>query len=190
MKKFYSILSLLILTVFVSACQSDTVEKEKKSDNSNEGTKQVEKESKVYKMNEEAFIMNKQGEKVYSVVIDSVKNVTVPKEDEEYIPTGTKQNIVITFTYKYINQDENIPELLIYHDDLKVYDKNNQAATNMDLGTSYYPFDSQSDAVLPGRSLQTHGVFSLKEKSDTIAIDYSSEAFQQNLTFELPVEKE
>lgn len=189
MKKFYSLFLVMTVILICSACQNDSKEI-KETDDNKATTVKKEAETKIYKLGEEAVITNSNGENVYSITINSVKEVTVTEEDQEYIPSGTKQNVVVDYTYKYLNKDEDLAALNIIHSDMNIYDKNNEAGVLMDLGTGYYPFDSDTKDILPGRSAQTYAVYSLKEVSDSVQIDFISDNFQQNLTFEAPIEKE
>jgi len=62
-------------------------------------------EQKVFKQNEEAILLNEEGEEVFSLTINSVE--VAPVLDEFYqedIPADSEQTVIVTYTYKYISE--------------------------------------------------------------------------------------
>lgn len=188
MKRFRSYGIVLLISLLLVACQQDK-ETNEDSVKSEEKTKETVHDKTVYKANEEAFITDANGGKIYSIVINSVKNVKLENDDKEFIPNDSKQTVVVDYTYKYINENEDLTGLEISPSDLIVYDDSNIAGSLVDVGASYYPFDSENPEILAGRSAETYAVYSLKKNSSKVQIDFSSPTFKQNLTFELAIEK-
>ncbi|NHM29906.1 hypothetical protein [Neobacillus terrae] len=188
MKKFYSVFLLVAVIFLCAACQNaDKAARAK--DKTKHSAAPAKEEKKIYKLNEEGFMSNAKGEKIYSVTINSVKEVKIPAEDMEYVPKDSKQTVVVDYTYKYLKKEPKIKSLLVYQSDLTVYDKNQMAGTHIDLLASEYPFDSEPTEILPGRAAETHGAYSLKTVSDTVQIDFISPSFHKTLTFEAPIQK-
>lgn len=197
MKQKALVVYICVLSILLMACQKEA---EQSSTESQVQTKTQEEttedtEQQIFQPNEEAFLMNEDGKEVYSLTINSVEEFAVSEEDQEFIPTDSKQTVIITYTYKYINEEPGIDTLRITpSDDLGVYDATGLSADFIDLGTGYFPFDSDTPDILPGRSAKTYKVFSLKNESDSIQIDSGSAnfgmvSFDGVITFELPVEK-
>lgn len=186
-----------MLSILLIACQKEVDQISPESQSKKQAVKEIPKEieRKIFQPNEEAILTNEDGKEIYSLTVNSVKEVSILDEDKEVIPADSKQTVVVTYTYKYINEEPALETLKITpSDDLGVYDETGLSADFIDFGTGYYPFDSDTPAIFPGRSVQTYSVFSLKNESDVIQIDSGSAnfgmfSFHEYMTFELPVEK-
>ena len=186
-----------MLSTLLIACQK---EEDQGSTDSQSQTKAVEEtpkeiERKIFQPNEEAILTDEDGKEIYSLTINSVEEVSISDEYKESIPADSKQTVVVTYTYKYINEEPDLETIRISHsDDLGVYDETGLSADFIDFRAGDYPFDSDTPDIFPGRSAKTYRVFSLKNESDVIQIDSGSAnfgmfSFNGNMTFELPVEK-
>jgi len=188
---------ICLFPALLMGCQNET--DQGPVNNSKSQTKDTEEtskeiEQKVFKQNEEAILLNEEGEEVFSLTINSVE--VAPVLDEFYqedIPADSEQTVIVTYTYKYISELPDMDDLRVSPgDDLIVYDGSGLASDFIDVGGDF-PFDSDSPDIYPGRSAKTHKVFSLKNKSNVIQIDCGSvnfgmDNFNEKLTFEIPVE--
>ncbi|NCT38564.1 hypothetical protein GTW56_21500 [Bacillus sp. EB93] len=184
-------LTLILMSLFVG-CQNNETNKTKTSDSPSIDKTEEKVQKQVYKQNEEAFITDENGENIYSLTINSAKAIDVPADTVEYMPKGTKQVLVLTYTYKYIKEDKNLATLDISPMDLLVYDENGMAIEFIDLAAEY-PFDSDvflTEGINAGRSKQVYGAFSLKNDITTIQVDFNSDTLKNKLTFEIPVERQ
>lgn len=196
-KRKIIIVYMCLLSALLMACQKEVDSSSTDSQSQSKATEETPKESEqeFFRANEEVFITDEDGKDVYSLTIDSVKEVSILEEDKEFIPADSMQTVVVTYTYKYINKEADLETLKITpSDDLVVYDETGLSADFVDLGTGYYPFDSDTPDIFPGRSAKTYSVFSLKNDSDIIQIDSGSAnfgmfSFDGYMTFELPVER-
>lgn len=176
-----------LLTTLIG-CQNETDAKSNIS--SNVDSEKVVEET-IYKINEEAFITNENSENVYSITMDSVEVVEVDGNYQDYLeldwlPRDTKQMLVLTYTYKYVSEDDKLDELEINPEDFQVFDEDNRALEYITIGSSDYPFDATIfQAIKHGRSVQTYGPYALKKDTNLIQVDFSSELYQQTLTFEI-----
>ena len=197
MKQKSIVFLICMLSMLLIACQKEA---DHISTDSQSQTKAVEEapkdiEQKIFQPNEEAILTNEDGKEVYSLTINSAKEVPILDEDRDSIPADSAQTVVVTYTYKYINEEPDLETIRVTRsDDLRVYDETGLAADFIDLRTGYYPFDSDTPDIFPGRSAKTYSVFSLKNESDVIQIDSGSVnfgmvSFNEKITFELPVEK-
>jgi hypothetical protein len=177
------------MSLFVG-CQKNTTNELKTSKTTNESNEE-KVQKKIYKQNEEAFITNKNGENIYSLTINSAKEVNVPTDYVGDMPKDTKKLLVLTYTFKYINEDKHLDTLNVSPSDLQVFDENGMAIRLIDLGASDYPFDSDvflSDGINAGRTKQVYAAFSLTNDIPSIQVDFNSTTFGKKLTFELPIE--
>ena len=102
MKK-YAMILMGCLMLF--GCSSNNVNTNEEKNNSVVDAEETSNETKAFSQKEEAFITNLDGEKVYSITIDSVKEFTVEQDYKEYVPSDSAQTVVITYTYKFIEDD-------------------------------------------------------------------------------------
>jgi hypothetical protein len=185
------ILMILMGCMLISGCSSTSSSPKETKETQETSVKAKEKKKETHSKNEEAFITNKEGEKIYSLTIDSVKEVKVLQEDEEFLPNNSAQTVVITYTYKFLQEDpENLETLSIEPLDLNMFDETNLSGDLVGLGTGYFPFDGESPEIMADRSAQSHYVYSLKNISNNVTIDFASELYGQSLTFKVPVEKQ
>ena len=199
MKQLITIVFMCFLSMVLVACQEETdqvsIDLQIEEDEVEAEEVQLQNEELVFKANEEAFITDENGKDIYSLTINSVKETQISEEDKQHLPNDSQQTVVVTYTYKYINQEPDFETITISPiDDLTVYDKTGLAADFVDLWTGTYPFDSRSPDISPGRTAKAYSVFSLKNASDVIQIDsgsmdYGMFSFNGNITFELPIEK-
>ncbi|WP_066385477.1 hypothetical protein [Neobacillus mesonae] len=192
MKKLSIIILSLLIISLVSGCQNNESKEAKKTDTTSVDKKDEEVQKKIYKQNEEAFITNENGEKIYSLTINSAKAIGVPADYVEEMPKDTKKILVLDYTFKYINEDKKLEDgLRINPWDLQVFDENGMSIEHIDLAGSNYPFDADiyfTEGLNAGRSKQIYAGYSLKNDTKIIQIDFKSPSFKRNLTFELPIE--
>ena len=185
MKKYIILISCLLLF----GCSSNNASSNKKQESSSTQTEETTNKSKTFSEQEEAFITNSDGEKIYSLTIDSVKEYQVGEEYKEYVPSNSAQTVVITYTYKFIKKDsDEMNALYISPLDLTLFDVTNLAGNFIDLAASDYPFDADSPELLQNRSAQSYYLYSLQNKSEEVTIDFSSQLYDQQLSFKIPVE--
>ncbi|MDF2791537.1 MAG: putative lipoprotein [Neobacillus sp.] len=189
-------MTLIFLTLIIislgTGCQngkSDT-----KTDDKSSTAKEEKVQKELFKQNDEAFMTNENGEKIYSLTINSSKAMDIPGEYVEEIPNDTKNVLVITYTFKFIKEDEKMGSLYISPSDLQVYDENGMAIEFLNVASIEYPFGGEvlfgfgEEGLKAGRSKQAYGAFGLKKDTQSIQIDFNSDVFQKSLTFELPVQ--
>lgn len=196
-KQTMMVVFICILSTLLIACQKEADQSLGESNSQPKAEEEIptEIEKKVFQPNEEAVLTDESGKEIYSLTINSVEEVSISDEYKDSIPTDSQQTVVVTYTYKYINEDSDLETIRISHsDDLSVYDETGLSADFIDLRAGDYPFDSDTPDIFPGRSAKTYRVFSLKNESDVIQIDSGSAnfgmfSFNGYMTFELPVEK-
>ena len=175
-----SFIVLILLTTFVTGCQNDDSKDIEPTDSPITSDKKEEGKKKIYKQNEEAFITDENGEKIYSLTINSVETMDVNEIDdeltiEEGIPKNTKKILILNYTYKYIKENADIDTLHIYPWDIQVYDKNNLAIDFINYQSGTYPFVFELQEINVGRNAQSYGAYSLKNDTTTVQIDFNSD---------------
>lgn len=186
MKKY---IMILISCLLLFGCSSNNATSNEKQKGSSVQTEEATNKPKTFSQQEEAFITNSDGEKIYSLTIDSVKEYQVGEEYQEYVPSNSAQTVVITYTYKFIKKDsDDMNALYISPLDLTLFDETNLAGNFIDLAASDYPFDADSPELQPNRSARSYYLYSLQNKSEEVTIDFSSQLYDQQLSFKIPVE--
>ncbi|MCQ6282683.1 hypothetical protein [Bacillus sp. EB600] len=166
MKKIPLVILSVIIMSLLFGCQNNNANN-KTADPQN---KKVEKtEKKTYKQNEEGFITDSKGEKIYSITFTGAKAIAIPAGYEKDMPKDAKKILVLNYTYKYIKEDKDMGTLDIEPSDFMVYDKNNVALKYIQIGASDYPFDYTAyQEINAGRSVQTYAPFALTADTPTV----------------------
>lgn len=200
MKQKIILMLTLMLCMVLVACQKETDQEAMDSPNETKIAEEIlsdtdESEQIAFLPNEEAILTNEDGNEIFSLTINSVEEVSILEEDKEFIPQDSMQTVVVTYTYKYFNQEPDIDTINITPtDDLMVYDETGMAADVIGLSTGYFPFDSDNLDISPGRTAKSYKVFSLKNASEVVeiessSINYGMVTFDANTIFKIPVEK-
>jgi len=191
MKRISLIFMALIIILLATGCQNGVTSESKASESTTEN-KEDKASEKLYKLNEEAFITDGDGEKIYSLTINSAESMDFPAEYAQDMPKDTKKILAITYTFKYIKEDEKLDKLFVEPRSLQVYDENSLSVPYIDYYISdFYPLNSDlfmEEGINPGRSKETYAGYALLNETETIQIDFSSETFGRELTFEVPLE--
>jgi hypothetical protein len=136
---------------------------------------------KVHGPGEEVFVINDDGDKMYSIIINSVKEANDFEYKSDF--SVSKEIIEVDYTYKNIAKGDD-SKLLIHAADLQVSDSTGAVAESSDMFPKQHPQE-----ITVGTNCTVQGYYGLANKSDKVKITFSSEAYKKSgiLTFEIPV---
>jgi uncharacterized lipoprotein YehR (DUF1307 family) len=172
MKKILSFLLVSILALSLFGCGN-----KQQAANSQPAEN---KEHKIYKQGEEAFITDSSGKQMYSLKINGVKTAN----DFEYkkdFPETTKQIVEVDYTYKNIAKNDE-GKLFIHGTDLQLMDGTGAVAQS----SSMFPKEKPQKIDI-GVNCSVQGYYGLKNKSDKVKIIFNSATYKKTITFEVPV---
>ena len=181
MKKIISIFVISAISLTLIACGDKKQEQNTSKDSVSQTTENKQNEEKIYKQGETAIIKNQQGQDLYSLTINNVKQAN----DFEYRSdfNGTDKEVVeVDYTYKDINTTD--MKLEIHGADLQVIDNNGTVASSSDMFPKGKP-----EAITKGVNCNVQAYYGLKNESNKVKIIFTSKKYRQMVTFEVPVEK-
>lgn len=187
MKKVLITLLMILLCFVIASCGN------KQTTSANQGnengvitnakdTKEGAPKEKIYGLNEEAYIQDNEGNKVYSIKINGVKTANNFEYKSDFPESNLVQVIEVDYTYSNIKA-ENM-NLIIDTGALKVAD----STGNMAEGSAMYPKQKPQETTI-GTNCRVQGYYGLANKSDKVRIIFTSLAYENSPTivFEVPV---
>lgn len=178
--------------ILVSGCQQNN-EKVTKNEQSVEVSEENNAEKQVHKLNEEAYITDKNGDEIYSITINKANMIDIPEGYNEDFDEDVKKLLVLDYTFKYIKEHEDLDgDIYITPWDFQVYDENGLSTDFVGIYSIDYPFDSnilQEDGINVGRSKSLYGAYPLKNEVENIEIDFNSSVFSKKILFKVSVSK-
>lgn len=195
MKKISLILLITLLSISLVGCQTETgtetktntteVKEVEEKENKKSKPKKM-KSDKIYGVGEEAFVLDENREKMYSLKINGVKtdNDFVFKED---LPEpNQKQVIEVDYTYENIAKGD---EAGLYIDDVafQVVDVTGEVS-QPSLVSGGELIKQYPQEINPGTSCTAQAHYGLANESDKVKIIFESGMYDTILTFEVPVE--
>lgn len=191
MKKISLILLITLLSISLVGCQTKTgtetkantteVEEVETEENKKSKPKKAESE-KIYGVGEEAFVLDENGEKAYSLKINGIKIANDFEYKDDFPESNQKQIVEVDYTYENIAKDDEVG-LYIHGADLQVVDTTGAVSE----GSSMFP-KQQPQEINPGTNCTVQAYHGLANESDKVKVIFKSEMYDTTLTFEVPVE--
>lgn len=161
MKKFLAVLSLTIISIFMSGCTSDATTSSTKS--TDEGSTEKKQSKTEYSLNQDIYVKNSSGE--YRLKITGIRETS---DRNEYSDTQADRVIIISYEYENISLEE---DLYISDSDFKIYDKQGNILET-------YPVDYKyPDSIGNGRKATAEAAFALNSSDNYVELEYYDNMF-------------